>query len=156
MRKIAIAFIAALLSVAVASGASAQTRPSDTPSKSTNDAQRQAWSPEPGAVETSKLIGTKVKTVDGKITHAVLGMGGVLGLGETKLVVKWSDLKLQHDTDRPDRWVAVVDQAKLDTAPRYEARKGDATPAASPSSTPPAGRSSETKPPASRPSEPKK
>jgi len=172
VRKIAIAFIAALLSVAVASGASAQTRPSDTTSKSTNDAQRQAWSPEPGAVETSKLIGTKVKTVDGKtvaeidqlivnqtdgkITHAVLGKGGVLGLGETKLVVKWSDLKLQHDPDRSDRWVAVVDQAKLDTAPRYEARKGDTGPAASPSSTPPASRSSETKPPASRPSEPKK
>jgi len=64
VRKIAIAFIAALLSVAVASGASAQARPSDTTSKSTNDAQRQAWSPEPGAVETSKLIGTKVRRLD--------------------------------------------------------------------------------------------
>ena len=162
MRKIAIAFAAALLSVAVASGASAQTRPSDTPSKSTNDAQRQAWSPEAGAVESSKLIGTKVKTVDGKtvgeidqlivnqadgkITHAVLGKGGVLGLGETKLVLKWSDVKLQHDTDHSDRWVAVVDQAKLDSAPRYEARKDrDAAPAASPGTTPPASRPSENK-----------
>jgi sporulation protein YlmC with PRC-barrel domain len=160
VKKVVIVFTASLLSVAVAAGVSAQTRPSDTTTKSTTDAQRQAWAPDPGAVETSKLIGTKVKTTDGKavgeidqfvvnpsdgkITHAILGKGGVLGIGETKLVLKWSDVKLQHDPDRSDRWVAIVDQAKLDSAPRYEARKDrDTAPAASPGTTPPAGRPSE-------------
>jgi sporulation protein YlmC with PRC-barrel domain len=160
--KIAFAFTAALLSAAVASGASAQTRPSDTTTKGPSDAQRQAWSPDPGTVETSKLIGTKVKTADGKavgeidqlvvnqadgkITHFILGKGGVLGIGESKLVVKWSDLKLQHDPDHADRWIAVVDQTKLDSAPRYEARKDrDTAPAASPGTTPSGSRPSEPK-----------
>ena len=54
-----------------------------------------------------------------------------------KAEVKWSDIKLQRDPDNEDRWLAVVDQAKLDAAPRFEARKDrDSVPAASPSTTP--------------------
>ena len=158
MKKVVSVLTVSLLGLGLATGAWAQARPSsDTGAKQIDDAQRQAWSPDANAIETSKLVGTKVKTVDGKaigeidqlivnhadgkVTHAVLGKGGVLGMGETKLVVAWSDLKIQRDPDRTDRWVAIVDQAKLDAAPRYEARRDrDMPPAASPGSTPPAGR----------------
>jgi len=173
VKKVVIVLTASLLGAGLATGAwgqATQTRPSgDTSTQRTDDKQRQAWSPDPGAVETSKLIGTRVKTTDGKdvgeidqlivsqsdgkITHAVLGKGGVLGIGETKLVLNWSDVKLQRDPDKPDRWVAMVEQAKLDSAPRYEARKDrDTAPAASPGTKPPAGRSSEP----AKPSEPAK
>ena len=156
MKKPAIALTACLLTLGLAAGASAQTRPSGdatTTNRTADDSQRPAWSPEAGTVESGKLVGTKVQTADGKdigridqlivnqkdakVTHAVLSKGGVLGVGGTKLVVKWSDIKLQRDPDNEDRWLAVVDQAKLDAAPRFEARKDrDSVPAASPSTTP--------------------
>jgi sporulation protein YlmC with PRC-barrel domain len=173
VKKAAITFTATLLGLGLATGAWGQARPSgpaapksDTSTKSdtgakaaTDDAQRQVWSPDAGAVETGKLVGTKVKTIDGesvgsidqlivnekdgKITHAIITKGGLLGVGGTKLVFRWSDVKLQRDPDSPDHWLGVVDQAKLDAAPKYEARKDhETTPAASPGSTPPLGRPS--------------
>jgi sporulation protein YlmC with PRC-barrel domain len=167
VKKPAIAVTACLLALGLATGASAQTRPSGgatPPPSRVDDAQRPAWAPESGAVESSKLVGTKVQTADGKdigsidqlivshkdgkITHAVLGKGGVLGMGATKLVLKWTDLKLQRDPDHEDRWLAVVDQAKLDAAPRFEARKDrDSVPAASPATPPAPGKPA---PPAKR------
>ncbi len=164
MKKPAIALTALMLGLGLASGAWGQTRPSPEPAPGRTDAQRSAWSPDSGAVESSKLVGTRVQLADGKkigeidqlivnhtdgkITHAVLGKGGVLGMGETKLVLRWSDIKLQRDSDHAGRWVAVVDQAKIDAAPRFEARKDrDTAPAASPGATPPATR---TKEPAKR------
>jgi sporulation protein YlmC with PRC-barrel domain len=167
VKKLVSVLTVSVLGLGLATGAWAQARPSTDPgatgAKKTDDAQRQAWSPDANAIETSKLVGTQVKTVDGKsigaidqlivnhadgkITHAIIGKGGVLGMGETKLVLAWSDVKLQRDPDRTDRWVAVVDQAKLDAAPRYEARRDrDTPPAASPGSTPPAGRTNTNAP----------
>ncbi len=148
MRKTASVLTVLLLSAALAVTASAQTRPSgDTATKP----QRQAWSAPSTAVDTKQLVGMKVKNAqgkdvgeidqlivdpaDGKITHAVLGRGGVLGMGEQKVVLAWSELKMQPDPNNRTRWVAMVDQAKIDSAPRYEARR-DAAPAASPMTTP--------------------
>ena len=153
---------ASLLTLGLVAGASAQTtRPStetkrDSTAVRDNAAQRPAWAPEAGEVDSSKIIGMRVKTAsdnkdageidrlivnpsDGKISHAIMGKGGVLGVGETKLALKWSDLKIQRDPDNANKWVAIVDRAKLDTAPRYEARKDrDTTPAASPGTSRPA------------------
>lgn len=171
MNKPAIALASCLLTISLATGASAQTqpRPSGEPAANrTDDSQRPAWSPERDGVESGKLIGAKVQTAegkdigsidqlvvnqkDGKITHAVLSKGGVLGVGGTKLVVRWSDIKLQRDPDHESRWLAVVDQAKIDGAPRYEARKdGDTAPAASPTTTTsPSPTPGKTKAPAKR------
>jgi sporulation protein YlmC with PRC-barrel domain len=176
MNKSAIAFATCLLAglaTAASAQAPAQTRPpgaptppaqtrpsadttgkqADTSKQQVDDSTRPTWSPERDAVESGKLVGTKVQTADGKdigsidqlivshkdgkITHALLAKGGVLGIGATKLVMKWSDIKLQRDPDHEDRWLAVVDQAKLDAAPRYEVRKeGDTAPAASPATPP--------------------
>jgi sporulation protein YlmC with PRC-barrel domain len=160
VKKTGVALTTFLITGALVAGASAQTRPSpaptrppgepqrDTSATATDAKQRQTWTPQAPALETSKLIGTRVKSADGKeageidqlvvnptdgkITHVILGKGGVLGIGEQKLVLRWSDVKLQHDPDRANRWIAVVDRAKLDSAMRYEARKDDAAPAASP------------------------
>lgn len=143
------------LALAATASAQTQTRPSTQPSTSREDTsraepQRKAWTPESNTVESRKLIGMKVKNSqgkdvgeidqlivdhsDGKISHVVLGRGGVLGMGEQKLVVSWSDLKIQPDPASRDRMVAMIDQSTLDSAPRYEARR-DTSPAASPSGT---------------------
>jgi sporulation protein YlmC with PRC-barrel domain len=155
VKKTASVLTATFLGLTLAVTASAQTRPSTDPS-APKDTMRSAparatWAPEGGAVESSKIIGMKVKNTqgkdvgeiaqlvvnpaDGKVTHAVLGKGGVLGVGEQKVALPWSDVKIQPDTENRTRWIAVVDQAKLDGAPKYEARR-DTAPAASPATAP--------------------
>lgn len=154
MKTTASALTATFLGLALAVTASAQspTRPATDPATPRQDTsraepQRQAWAPAGDAVESRKLIGMKVKNAqgkdigeidqlivdrsEGKVSHVIVGKGGLLGVGEQKLALSWSDLKVQADADNRDRLVAVVDQAKLDSAPRYEARR-DTTPAASP------------------------
>ena len=148
MYKAASVFTASLLTLALAVTSSAQTRPAGEPA---TQAQRQAWAVPSTSVESSHIVGMKVKSTqgkdvgeidqlivnpsDGKITHVVLGRGGLMGVGEQKVVLSWSDLKIQADPDNRNRWVAMTDQAKIDSAPRYEARR-DAPPAASPATAP--------------------
>lgn len=115
-----------------------------------------------GGLEASKLVGTKVKNeggkdigeidqliIDsstGKVSHVVIGRGGVAGVGEQKVVVGWSDIKLQADPNNRRRMTAMVDQSKLDTAQRYEARRDrDMTPAASPGTPRPAASRARTR-----------
>jgi sporulation protein YlmC with PRC-barrel domain len=148
MYKAASVLTASVLSLALAVTVSAQTKPAgETGTK----AQRQAWAPPSTAMEAKQLVGMKVKNdqgkdvgeidqlivdqADGKISHVVLGRGGMLGVGEQKVVVAWTDLKIQPDANARNRWVAMVDQAKIDSAPRYEARR-DSSPAASPTTMP--------------------
>jgi len=154
MTKTVSTLTATVLGLALAATVSAQTqtRPSTEPSTPRQDTartepERRAWTPESNAVESRRLIGMQVKNTqgketgeieqlivdhsDGKISHVVLSRGGVLGVGGQKLVVSWSDLKIQPDADNRTRMVAMVDQAKLDSAPRYEARR-ETSPAASP------------------------
>jgi hypothetical protein len=142
MHKAASVLTISFLALAMTVTASAQTKPTTEPS---SKPQRQVWAPSSTAMEAKQVIGMKVKNdqakeliVDpsnGKITHVVLGRGGVLGVGEQKVVLAWSDLKIQPDTTNRNRWVAMVDQAKIDSAPRYEARR-DTSPSASPSTKP--------------------
>ena len=104
------------------------------------------------AYESDRIIGTKVKDAqgkdigeidaliidsqDGKVSHAVIGKGGLLGVGEQKVVVPWSEVKMTRDKDG-DRVAVTMDQSKLDSAPRYERRAAtrDRAPAASPGTT---------------------
>jgi sporulation protein YlmC with PRC-barrel domain len=168
MHKTISGLVAVTLSLALATTALAQTRPaspSSEPSGTKRDTgraekMRQAWAPDSNAVEARKIIGMKVKNeqnkdvgevdqlivdpTSGKISHVVLGKGGVMGVGEQKLVLNWSDLKMQPDPNNRTRLVATVDQSKLDSAPRYEARRDRETPAASPRTSTPS--STETKP----------
>jgi sporulation protein YlmC with PRC-barrel domain len=142
MQTVASVLTVSFLTLALSVAASAQTG---------TQTQRQAWAPPSTAVESKQLVGMKVRSdqgkdigeidqlivdpSDGKITHIVLGRGGLLGVGEQKVVLAWSDVKIQPDPSNRDRWVAMTQQSKIDSAPRYEARR-DATPAASPTTTP--------------------
>jgi sporulation protein YlmC with PRC-barrel domain len=107
-----------------------------------------------GAVESEQLIGARVKGAggkdlgeidaviigqsDGKVTHVIVGRGGLLGIGETKVVVPWSEVRLSWDRDGRTP-VVSMDESVLERAPRYERRRagGDQTtpPAASPSTS---------------------
>lgn len=116
-----------------------------------SDKMRTAWTKPADVVESKKLIGARVKGADGKdvgeidqllvnqddgkISHVVIGKGGFAGIGETKLVLPWSDMKVRWEDDKA---VVSVDAAALDRAHRYEVRDRDRdrAPAASPTTTP--------------------
>ena len=131
----------------------ATERKSDRASKP----ERQAWS-NPQLHEANDIVGTAVQGADGKrigkveallieprdgkVSHAVIGMGGVLGVGENKVVVPYSALKMSgHDGGR--KATIEVDQATLDSAPKYvkagDRDRGAASPATAPRVSPGSG-----------------
>jgi sporulation protein YlmC with PRC-barrel domain len=145
------------LSLAPAAFAQSDRSPGSTPapSRGADKAPRDAFKAPDGVMESSKIIGTKVRDaagknlgeidqilVDsktGKVTHAVIGRGGLLGVGETKVVVPWSEVNLKADVDNRDRLMVTMEQSMLDAAPRYDRRAAaerPAAPAASPPTTP--------------------
>jgi hypothetical protein len=66
------------------------------------------------------------------ISHVVIGVGGLAGVGEKKVVVPWSDLKFAPVTEGKKNAI-TIDAAKLERAPRYDrSARSDAAPAASP------------------------
>lgn len=155
MKNISVALLLTSLTLPLAFDASAQ-QPAPAPSArrdTQRDAQRQAWQKPAEAVESNKLIGARVKgangkdvgeidglivSKDGKVTHVIVGKGGVAGIGETKVVVPWADVKVSSGRDR-ETPVITMDPAVLDRAPRYAPRAGadrDRTPAASPGTAP--------------------
>jgi sporulation protein YlmC with PRC-barrel domain len=145
----AVAVMSAVAMLSVTSVAFAQANRSMTP-KQTPAAERTTWRGQEGVVESTKIIGTKVRTsagkdvgevdyllVDsrsGKVTHAVIGLGGMLGVGETKIVVPWSSVTLAHDANNRDKMVVTMEQSAVDSAPRYDRKEAatDRAPAASP------------------------
>jgi sporulation protein YlmC with PRC-barrel domain len=138
-----------VLPLAVDVGAQTRTAPRESDQK---DRDRQTWMMPQGAVESKKVIGARIKDAsgkdigeieqlivsqnDGKVTHAVIGAGGLAGVGEKKVVVPWSDVKMRQDGNK---WVATLDKATLDQAPRFESREStrERSPSASPSTTAP-------------------
>ena len=159
MKKVLVA-IAALI-VAVPLVADAQTsRPADRPAsdreiskqRDTRDT-RPAWKNDAKLHDSGDIVGTRIKNAEGKdigeidrllidpqsgkVSHVVVGLGGFLGVGEKKVVVPWSDLKMSaaHEGKKA---LITMDQAKLESAPRYErtASRTDRSPSASPSTSP--------------------
>ena len=128
------------------------TRPADRPARDTAaDTKTTAWKATPGVHDTKDIIGTRIKNAEGKdigeidqllidtqtgkVTHAVVGLGGLMGVGEKKVVVPWSDLKFASAAEGKKNAI-TMDQAKLESAPRYErSARTDSTPSASPSTT---------------------
>jgi sporulation protein YlmC with PRC-barrel domain len=111
---------------------------------------RPAWSNTQGLHETGDVIGATVQgpdnknigkvdallidPKDGKISHAVVSMGGVLGVGDEKVVVPYSALTMSgHEGGR--RAKITIDQSALDQAPKY-VKSSERQPAASPATTP--------------------
>jgi len=154
MKKILVG-IAALL-VAAPLIADAQTsRPADRPADREISKEREtrpAWRNEANLHDSGDIIGTRIKNAEGKdigeidrlmidpssgkISHVVVGVGGFLGVGEKKVVVPWSDLKVgaAHDGKKA---MITMDQAKLESAPRYErSARAERSPSASPATSP--------------------
>jgi sporulation protein YlmC with PRC-barrel domain len=86
----------------------------------------------------SKLIGSQVKDKagqdigkiedllverDGRITHAVLSFGGLLGVGDRLYVVPWSTMRVERrDKDNVTVMLDNVKKEELEKAPRYTER----------------------------------
>lgn len=146
MKRLLVAVVmTGILGGVMATGALAQTSGATKP--------RETWSSTQQLHDSRDIIGVRLKNAqgkdlgeidalmidpkDGKITHAVVGVGGLAGLGEKHLIVPWSELKSSMDHNRV---VLTMDQATLERAPRYErkavAGRDRPTPSASPSTAP--------------------
>lgn len=108
------------------------------------DTKAPAWKNEAGLHETKDIIGTRIKNTagkdlgeidqllidrNGKVSHVVVGLGGVAGVGEKKVVVPWSELKFAPVAAGKKNAI-TMDEARLESAPRYD--RTDVAPAASP------------------------
>jgi sporulation protein YlmC with PRC-barrel domain len=140
---VALAFVALLPAAALAqAGTSSKTDRAKAP-------PREAWSNTEGLHETGDIIGAKVQNSEGKdigkvgallidpksgkVTHAVIGLGGFLGLGKDKVVVPYSDLTMSgHEAGR--KATIKVDQALVEKAPKY-VKATERSPSASPATT---------------------
>jgi len=145
MKKLVSAFVALSLALVVPAMAQAQT--STSRSDREMKRERTVWSNPQGLHTSSDIIGATVENKDGKnlgkidallfdpkdgkITEAVVGLGGFLGLGKDKVVVPYSSLTI---TERASgrKATVVADQAALESAPKYTTKASDRTPAASP------------------------
>ena len=155
MKKVLVG-IAALV-VAVPLMADAQTpRPADKPASDREISKqrdtRPAWKSDAALHDSGEIVGTRIKNAEGKdigeidrllidpqsgkVSHVVVGLGGLLGVGEKKVVVPWSDLKFGAVQDGKKAMI-TMDQAKLESAPRYErSARAERSPSASPSTSP--------------------
>ena len=146
MRTLLAVFVAVLFAAPAA--ISAQTRPADKPARDTADTKAPAWK-HPGLHESKDIVGTRIKNADGKdlgeidqllinrngkVSHVVIGLGGLAGMAEKKVVVPWSDLKFAPVTEGKKNAI-TMDETRLESAPRYErSARSDTPPAASPRS----------------------
>jgi hypothetical protein len=157
MKKVLVGIAALVVAVPLMADAQTSTRPADKPAsdvskqRDTRDT-RPAWKNDAGLHDSGDIIGTRIKNAEGKdigeidrllidpqggkISHVVVGLGGFLGVGEKKVVVPWSELKMGAAQDGKKALI-TMDQAKLESAPRYErAARAERSPAASPTTTP--------------------
>jgi len=143
----------AIVTASILTAAMPLVATAQTPATTETRAAQPGWTPEAGQMDSSKLVGMKVKNdlgkdvgeidaliIDqskGQVSHVIVGRGGLLGVGEKKVVLAWNDLTIQSDPNLRGRMVASVSQSKLDTAPLYQARRArEMTPSASPSTAP--------------------
>ena len=155
MKKILTGIAALVLAVPLIADAQT-TRPADKPATDREISKprdaKPAWTNDTRLHDSGDIIGTRIKNAEGKdigeidrllidpqsgkVSHVVVGLGGLLGVGEKKVVVPWSELKMGagQDGKKP---VITMQQAKLESAPRYEpTARADRSPSASPSTSP--------------------
>lgn len=131
-------FASVLLCVAsIGFGYSAQAAPADSPSPSPGTAQ---VTPYEGLLLSTKVVGSQIKnlqnenigTIDdlifnpdtGRVRFAVLGVGGFLGAGETKVVVPWGAVGLAKNAPgEAPSYVIDATKDKLANAPKFDPNK---------------------------------
>jgi sporulation protein YlmC with PRC-barrel domain len=140
MRKplIATALLCAV-SLSLNRGAQAAPAASPTPSPATSPAAGQV-TPYEGLLLSTKVVGSHIKnlqdqdigTIDdlifnpdtGRVRFAVLGVGGFLGAGETKVVVPWGAVGLvKGSPGEAPTYVIDATKDKLEKAPRFDPNK---------------------------------
>ena len=134
MKKVLAGFIALLFAAPLVASSAETTKPP-------------AWK-SAGLHETKDIIGTRIKSTagkdlgeidqllidrNGKVTHVVVGVGGLAGVGEKKVVVPWSDLKFAPVAEGKKNAI-VMDEMKLESAPRYDRTAAAASPRTRPAS----------------------
>lgn len=98
-------------------------------------ADRTEWRAPDRTVMSSTLIGARVKNREGddlgkveelvidpktgRVSHVIAGLGGVAGVGETRIALPWSDVVIGSDPSLPHRVIASVEQRKVDAAPLF-------------------------------------
>jgi sporulation protein YlmC with PRC-barrel domain len=138
---------AGLTALAVAFGVAVSVNGAAAADKPREVKDRAAFTLATGQVDSKHLIGMKVNTPDGKhvgeidqlifnvkdgkLSHAVVGLGGVAGVGERQVVVPWNQVRIQTNRDSKDM-AATIDRTVLDSARRYSRDARAVTPAASP------------------------
>lgn len=154
MGKLTATIVTALLLLGSIAELRAQQTPAPGPAPRSPEERRdgrEVWQNREGLMEAKRLVGTKVRTADGRdlgeidelmidpksgrVSQVVIGLGGFAGIGERKVVVPWSSVKMARDSGDRQAMVASIDQATLDKAPRFEGTdRGDRDrpPAASP------------------------
>jgi sporulation protein YlmC with PRC-barrel domain len=153
MKKLLTIVLAAAVGTAFTAAVGSAQAPTTRDDAARSADKRPAFRMDQELWETKQLVGARVKSSDGKdlgevdqllvdpkdgkITHAVIGIGGLAGIGEQKVVVKWSDVQVAMDPAKK-RPAATVSQTALDSAPRYDRRamSTDRSPSASPRMTP--------------------
>lgn len=135
--------IACALSLGVSTVAMAAPTPTSTPSATASAApisSTDALRPYDGFLLGTKIVGSHVMnlqkqdigTIDdlivnpdtGRVRFAVIGVGGFLGVGDTKVVVPWGAVGLEKNKpgDAPS-YVLDATKDRLEKAPKFDASK---------------------------------
>jgi hypothetical protein len=61
-----------------------------------------------------------ILTQDGKISAAIIGVGGFLGMGEKAVAVPYSDLKFSKDSNGKLRVTVSTSKEALENAPAFK------------------------------------
>ena len=148
---IALAFVTTIPAAAFAQTSTGTDRSrTDRTTTERSKKERPAFTNTQALHETGDIIGTRVQDAagkdigkveallidptEGKVSHAVVGVGGLLGVGEEKVVVPYSALKMTgHEGGRKAK--IALDQSTLDSAPKY-VKATDRAPSASPATSP--------------------
>jgi sporulation protein YlmC with PRC-barrel domain len=130
---------ALLCAVSLGFNRGAQAAPAASPSPSPAASPAKV-TPYEGLLLTSKVVGSRIKnlqnedigTIDdlifnpdtGRVRFAVLGVGGFLGAGETKVVVPWGAVGLVKGAPgEAPSYVIDAPKDKLEKAPRFDPNK---------------------------------
>ena len=75
---------------------------------------------EPGEIDDLTITG------EDKVLHAVISVGGFLGIGDKRVAVPYDQLQIQHDADDNDIDVMYnATKTELETMPAFSYRDGD-------------------------------
>ncbi len=120
---------AGLTAVALAFGLAVSVTGADAQDKMREVKDRPAFTLDSGHVDSKHVIGMKVVTPDGKhvgeidqlivnvkdgkVSHAIVGLGGLAGVGEQHVVVPWSQVKIHADRNDRKDMAATIDAGRL-------------------------------------------